>query len=200
MRLGEPGFRKGVPKSAAHRAAISAAHQARRALGLKRRALSPEGRARLSEVQQRFAVERGSAYYSALGRGQRSERTRERMRKPKSEAHRAAIQKSKIGRARPEISGPRNSRWNGGVYKRKPNPARIDIAARGWKRAVLARDGACQRCSATEQLHAHHIKPLSRYPELRADLDNGVALCGSCHRHVHRTNDPAFLFVEQAPS
>lgn len=57
-----------------------------------------------------------------------------------------------------------------------------------WRKGVLARAGyRCQRCNATDDLQAHHIKPWAKYPELRRDPANGIALCRSCHKHEHRS-------------
>lgn len=54
-----------------------------------------------------------------------------------------------------------------------------------WVKAVLLRDMACVRCKAVEPLQAHHVKPWNRYPELRYDVNNGVALCPCCHHSQH---------------
>lgn len=55
-----------------------------------------------------------------------------------------------------------------------------------WKKAVFARDGGCcQDCGALEHLNAHHIKPWSRFPDLRFDLSNGMTLCDECHIARH---------------
>lgn len=55
-----------------------------------------------------------------------------------------------------------------------------------WSIAVKKRDNyKCVECDSSENLHSHHIKPKSLYPELRYDLDNGVTLCKSCHFKIH---------------
>jgi 5-methylcytosine-specific restriction enzyme A len=61
-----------------------------------------------------------------------------------------------------------------------------------WKRVCIAvwkRDNAtCCRCGAEEKtdmpFHIHHIKSF-RDKELRADINNLVLLCESCHQWVH---------------
>ena len=56
---------------------------------------------------------------------------------------------------------------------------------RQWRREVRQRDGdACRVCRETINLHAHHIRPRSRYPELALELDNGITLCGNCHARL----------------
>lgn len=64
-------------------------------------------------------------------------------------------------------------------------------AERKWKQAVRERDDfACQRCGASSPyIHAHHISPRSRRPDLKLVVSNGICLCHLCHLHVH--NHPA---------
>ena len=54
-----------------------------------------------------------------------------------------------------------------------------------WSEAVRNRDGVCVDCGADQNLHAHHIKLKSEFPELALDLDNGVCVCRSCHAKRH---------------
>lgn len=85
--------------------------------------------------------------------------------------------------------GAKSHLWKGG---RTAEAVLIRQSAeyRRWRLAVLERDGnACQRCGRTEsdgaELHAHHIKGFSDYPDLRFDVSNGTALCHECHEVVH---------------
>lgn len=78
-------------------------------------------------------------------------------------------------------TGPDNPMW-------KPNSRRNNRRGKhgSWARAVISRDGGkCQRCGATEGLHAHHIKPFAEFPELRWELSNGLTVCGPCHWAIH---------------
>ena len=66
--------------------------------------------------------------------------------------------------------------------------ARNCIEYKKWRSSVLNRDNfACQICGKIGgTLNAHHIKHFATHPELRFDIDNGLTLCESCHREVHR--------------
>lgn len=83
-------------------------------------------------------------------------------------------------------SGALNNKWQGGITSindkiRKSEEYKI------WRLSVYKRDYfTCQRCkSVGKNLHAHHIKKFSQYPELRLDVDNGITLCKDCHRMEH---------------
>lgn len=66
--------------------------------------------------------------------------------------------------------------WSGGQH------GRISPESRAWRKAVVARDkGHCRRCHSTEKLEAHHIQRYTTHPELRHDVQNGIALCRDCH-------------------
>ena len=65
-----------------------------------------------------------------------------------------------------------------------------------WRAAVLRRAGyICQECARygrrTPQglpvpaTVAHHIQTVEEHPQLRLDVNNGEALCDSCHNKRH---------------
>ncbi len=75
--------------------------------------------------------------------------------------------------------GENSIHWQGGagVYKRGPR----------WKsirRKVLKRDGGCQHCPSTINLHVHHKIPFRMFdsPDEANDLENLITLCDVCHR------------------
>lgn len=65
---------------------------------------------------------------------------------------------------------------------------RSSYGYREWRKTVLERDSyKCVMCGASGcRLEVHHIKPFAQYPALRLSIDNGMTLCQSCHREVHR--------------
>ena len=56
---------------------------------------------------------------------------------------------------------------------------------RQWKNAVKDRDGhACRKCKDRRNLHVHHIKLRSKFPEFALTIENGLTLCGNCHSEL----------------
>ena len=56
-----------------------------------------------------------------------------------------------------------------------------------WRSRVKKRDKyKCQmpNCSSTKRLQVHHIKKWSSASSLRYDVDNGITLCGWCHKDI----------------
>jgi len=71
--------------------------------------------------------------------------------------------------------------WKGGP---KEDRRMSDPYYRDWRSEVFKRDHyTCQLCGCSGgQLNADHIKPWSKFPELRYELSNGRTLCVPCHR------------------
>ena len=89
--------------------------------------------------------------------------------------------------------GPDNWNWRGGDSK--PSKERRSYAAKQWRNAVRERDNyTCQKCGATERIHAHHIKAWKDYPRLRYDVNNGISLCVKCHQKEHGFPFPSWLY------
>ena len=81
--------------------------------------------------------------------------------------------------------GDKAYQWKGGIT---PINTKIrnskEYAA--WRTAVFERDDyTCQNCNQCGGvLNADHIKPFSKYPELRLELSNGRTLCKGCHDEI----------------
>lgn len=74
--------------------------------------------------------------------------------------------------------------------ERKKHQPGGDSTHKRLRIAAFHRDnGLCQRCLQagryTPATHAHHIKPVLEYPELKYDLDNLQSLCRECHEVIH---------------
>jgi len=80
--------------------------------------------------------------------------------------------------------GDKNSNWRNGA-----TPKNMLIRGRQWRerrRLVLERDNyECTKCGCDLDLHVHHIKPVSRFPELVNELSNLLTLCAHCHYQLH---------------
>lgn len=59
---------------------------------------------------------------------------------------------------------------------------------REWRRAVLARcNYTCSECGQVGgKLQSHHVAPFSKFPALRFEVSNGRAVCGPCHKVLHK--------------
>lgn len=86
-----------------------------------------------------------------------------------------------------EMTGENNPAWKGGVTKSRGD--RWSKEYRRWRNAVLRRDNhTCVQCGATREttiIQTDHIKPWSKYPELRYELSNGRTLCWDCHKKTN---------------
>ena len=58
---------------------------------------------------------------------------------------------------------------------------RSDYRVKQWREAVIKRDKVCRCCGGHKHLEAHHIFSWKDYPDMRINVDNGVALCSWCH-------------------
>ena len=85
--------------------------------------------------------------------------------------------------------------------RRDPVEASYDTSALRnpeWTQLVKERDGfTCQKCGDTGDVQAHHIEPVALRPDLADDLDNGITLCTSCHREVHKHEGCDFGYLRR---
>lgn len=83
--------------------------------------------------------------------------------------------------------GEKNPNWKGGLTKREETLAhRLRVELKNWAKKILERDNyTCQKCGVRlrekEVMEVHHIKPVSKYPSLVLDIENGITLCKNCH-------------------
>jgi hypothetical protein len=62
-----------------------------------------------------------------------------------------------------------------------------NVPANKWATTVKARsDYTCEICWCTDvRMEAHHILPVSLFPDRALDVDNGLCLCHDCHYLIH---------------
>jgi hypothetical protein len=121
---------------------------------------------RKSSEETRLKISRGNLGHAV------SEETRRKI----SQSHIGlpGTNKGKFGELAP--------RWRGGITA-KSRADRNRLKTDGWRIEVFRRDDyTCQTCSRHGgDLHADHVKPFSKFPELRFLVSNGRTLCRSCH-------------------
>lgn len=93
----------------------------------------------------------------------------------------------------------RSSHWWRGGKTKKSQIIRSSAKYARWRMSVFLRDNfTCQICGIKKTyLHADHIKPFSKYPELRFKLSNGRALCIPCHRKTDTYGPKANVTYEK---
>jgi len=85
-------------------------------------------------------------------------------------------------------SGSEHYNWKGGItpFNRK---LRCSSKWKIWRELVFLRDNFicqnpnCEYCrnKIGNMLHPHHIKPISLYPKLAFDVNNGITYCKEFH-------------------
>jgi predicted HNH restriction endonuclease len=161
----------------------------------KKISLSEKGR-KLSEEHKRKIIERLKTNHPRLGK-KHTEESKEKIKNAKIKLYEKNFWlKTKISNSvkklwqSPEYRqahiGPNHFWWKGGLTKREETLAHaLRVELRNWTKEILERDNyTCQKCGRRFEkifLHAHHIKPISKYPSLALDALNGITLCKNCH-------------------
>lgn len=92
-------------------------------------------------------------------------------------------------------SGANSNFWRGGkLTGRKSMRAKATAMAAKLHKTY---GYACQKCGATNELHAHHIIPVAIAPELALAERNLITLCGPCHRLVHASAESEIKFANE---
>ncbi len=84
-------------------------------------------------------------------------------------------------------SGYNHWNWKGGISG-EDKLLRQTPEYNQWRLLVYKRDYyTCQECGNKHiNIVAHHIKSFSEFEDLRFGVDNGITLCRSCHKKVHK--------------
>ena len=107
-----------------------------------------------------------------------------------TEEHRKNLSKSQTGMH----VGEKNRNWKGGKTKSEYWTVKFRRTReyKEWVKSIKERnDYICQKCEvngSNVQIHADHIKPITIFPELKLDLNNGQALCRRCHNEKTSTD------------
>lgn len=84
-------------------------------------------------------------------------------------------------------SGEGHWNWRGGV---SPDRDRNTKEYKEWRNSIYKRDRwTCQMCGVkckSKTIVAHHIKSFKEFRSLRYVTGNGITLCRSCHKKVHK--------------
>ena len=94
------------------------------------------------------------------------------------------------------VRGDAHPNWKGGCTAER----QAFYNSEEWKAAshiVYKRDKhKCQKCMAQKNLHIHHIVTFA-VRELRADPNNLVLLCSTCHYWTHGSQNTDDVFIER---
>lgn len=110
-----------------------------------------------------------------------TEETKEKLRLANLGKHPSEETRKKLSESH---KGEKGSNWQGGITPINEK-LRKHYKYDDWRIAVFEKDNyTCQFCGDNKggNLNAHHIKPFSKFPELRLDINNGITLCDVCHR------------------
>ena len=123
--------------------------------------------------------------------GKNRPKSREFSRIDRIKHHEDRIQREKIYRAiNQKILRDKHLKWTKEFRLKLGIPLKkVSLALMNWSLSVKDNDGSkCQVCGSTENIHAHHIFPKSKYPLLCLNINNGISLCHDCHWNLHRLN------------
>lgn len=99
------------------------------------------------------------------------------------------MQKIAIKKTRLKMSDAQYKRY--GIENKDEANKRKQLYISGlksWASRAKRKTPYCEDCGTKEELHAHHVKPKSIYPDLALDDNNVKILCKTCHMQFHKTN------------
>jgi len=140
-------------------------------LGKKRPPFSEETKRRMSEARMG---------YPFWGNKHHSEETKKRI----GEGNKNKIISEETRKKMSEImKGKKSYFWKGGISPIN-KIIRKGLKFRLWREAIFKKDNyTCWICEKRGfELHPHHLKKFSDYPELRFKIRNGLTLCKFCHK------------------
>lgn len=108
----------------------------------------------------------------------------------------AKLAPRELGRSKPIVrrASPKPSHVHDGASNAaaKRAPRRPKHNDSPWRAEVMALHGeACRNCGDTHHVEADHVIPKSQRPQFRADVRNGLPLCGAFSRNTPGGCHPA---------
>lgn len=171
------GFQKGRITTEEHRKKLSKMHKK---FGMK--PPSFKGRKHSEKTKEKLKL-KSTGNKNALGMKLNEEQRRKisEYRKGKKLSIKT---RRKIGE---KIKGQKHWNWQGGATS-EDEKIRKSIDYKIWHKAVLERDYfVCQGCGQTKsKFNVHHILSFLQFPHKRFDISNGITLCISCHKKIHK--------------
>lgn len=71
------------------------------------------------------------------------------------------------------------------------------IEYKEWRKFIFERDNyECQFCHKKGYIEPHHIRCVSKYPNLKLEKSNGITLCRKCHLPTIRNEDNFIVLCE----
>lgn len=85
----------------------------------------------------------------------------------------------------PHFSGKDHWNWQGGITS-ESTKIRNSLKYKLWRQKIFERDNyICVLCRQRGgKLQVDHVKPFSKFKELRFDINNGRTLCKNCHKNT----------------
>jgi hypothetical protein len=92
-----------------------------------------------------------------------------------------------LAKNRLEHKGKKHWNWQGGITPEN-HLLRRTPEYNEWRKAVYKRDKyICTICNVKQKYPiAHHLKSFNEYPALRFEVNNGITVCMSCHKKIHK--------------
>lgn len=180
---------KGKPKSIVHCKSLSESHKGKTLTDEHKAKVGISVRATLSNplMREKWSLVQKKRYESP---DERKKTGIASMGHKLSDEAKNKIRIARQGKPKMENRGEKSHLWKGGITPIN-KAIRCSLEYRTWIFSVMSRDNwTCLKCGKRGGLlNAHHVKPFSKFPELRFNIDNGETLCRPCHVEIHKITD-----------
>ncbi len=129
------------------------------------------------------------ANHARLKMGANSDARKRLIKVMQTDEYRVKTSTAKLGENNPMygVTGKQHPKWNPNRTKDQRIEERKTGIDRNWRISVIIRDGRkCVVCGYDgRDIVVHHLNSYHWDVENRYNIDNGVVLCGSCHKDFH---------------